>query len=121
MPSVLFAYSPCSTMRSCRQLTAAEQQLRTGRWTRWELDANLGMDVHDANLGLLGFGAIGQAGQPPPRIQSQAGDPLPKARPQQGGAPTVVARARTGNVVCRLESLSGSWSAPGRLTRRRPA
>jgi glyoxylate reductase len=46
---------------ACRQLTAAEQQLRTGRWTRWELDANLGMDVHDANLGLVGFGAIGQA------------------------------------------------------------
>jgi D-isomer specific 2-hydroxyacid dehydrogenase, catalytic domain len=199
---------------ACRQLTAAEQQLRTGRWTRWELDANLGMDVHDASLGLVGFGAgldvfvgepavnprllgcpritllphIGSAtlatrrleemppvgprlasldvrgrcqatrrpagfassapapsssrsgchqlrgsadqikvqvgpssGQPPPRIQSHAGDPLPKARPQQGDAPTVVARARTRNVACRLGSLSGSWSAPGRLTRRRPA
>lgn len=290
---------------ACRQLTAAEQQLRTGRWTRWELNANLGMDVHDANLGLVGFGTIGQAvvrrasgfgmtlrhhtrrptgrpgwtasllellenadivsvhvpltadtigligprelsvmqpsadnpapahrishpgdtaadgdpgirssacsgarggpergcqrgklaaamnhcasarkarpeemppvgprlaslnvrgrcqatrrparfasstsappssrsgchelrgsadqikvqvgpssGQPPPRIQSQAGDPLPKARPQQGDAPTVVARARTRKVACRLGSLSGSWSAPGRLTRRRPA
>ena len=49
------------TISACRQLTAAEQQLRTGRWTRWELDANLGMDVHDPNLGLVGFGAIGQA------------------------------------------------------------
>jgi lactate dehydrogenase-like 2-hydroxyacid dehydrogenase len=46
---------------ACRQLTAAEQRLRTGRWTRWELDANLGVDVHGAILGLVGFGGIGQA------------------------------------------------------------
>jgi glyoxylate reductase len=46
---------------ACRQLTNAEQYLRGGRWTQWELDANLGVDVHDANLGLVGFGAIGQA------------------------------------------------------------
>lgn len=46
---------------ACRQLTDAEHYLRTGQWTRWELDANMGVDVYHANLGLVGFGAIGQA------------------------------------------------------------
>jgi glyoxylate reductase len=47
-----------------RRVPEAERWLRAGSWTpelRWEPDRLLGRDVHGATLGVVGFGAIGQA------------------------------------------------------------
>jgi glyoxylate reductase len=48
-------------LAGCRQMTHAEHELRAGRWTHWELGGHLGVDVHGASLGLVGYGTIGQA------------------------------------------------------------
>ena len=39
----------------------AERDLRAGRWPGWGIGQYLGMDVHGATLGLVGYGRIGQA------------------------------------------------------------
>lgn len=44
-----------------RQATAAERDLREGRWTGWGFGTHLARDVHGATLGLVGFGRIGRA------------------------------------------------------------
>jgi glyoxylate reductase len=39
----------------------AEADLRAGRWAGWGIQQYLGVDVHGATLGLVGFGRIGRA------------------------------------------------------------
>jgi glyoxylate reductase len=48
-------------LAATRQSTAAEGDLRHGRWTGWGFGTHLARDVHGATLGLIGFGRIGQA------------------------------------------------------------
>jgi len=48
-------------LATARRITEAEAWLRRGEWTRWQLKQFLGVDVHGANLGILGMGRIGQA------------------------------------------------------------
>ncbi len=48
-------------LAAARRVTEAEAYLRRGEWTRWQLKQFLGVDVHGANLGILGMGRIGQA------------------------------------------------------------
>ncbi|HUZ10354.1 MAG TPA: D-glycerate dehydrogenase [Acidimicrobiales bacterium] len=45
---------------AARLASEAESELRSGRWTGWSLTHNLGVDVHGALLGLLGYGRIGR-------------------------------------------------------------
>jgi lactate dehydrogenase-like 2-hydroxyacid dehydrogenase len=44
-----------------RQLGETERALREGRWEGWRFDQTWGRDVHGATLGLVGYGAIGNA------------------------------------------------------------
>jgi lactate dehydrogenase-like 2-hydroxyacid dehydrogenase len=44
-----------------RLMHDAEATLRSGSWRGWQFVENFGQDVHGATLGLVGFGAIGQA------------------------------------------------------------
>jgi glyoxylate reductase len=44
-----------------RRVAEADRYVREGRWKTWEPGLLLGPDVHGATLGLVGFGAIGQA------------------------------------------------------------
>lgn len=48
-------------MAVARRLTEADQYVRAGKFTRWELMLLLGNDVHGKTLGILGFGRIGRA------------------------------------------------------------
>jgi glyoxylate reductase len=48
-------------LAACRLLSDAERDLRAGRWDGWALDQFLGVDVHGATLGLVGYGRIGRA------------------------------------------------------------
>lgn len=48
-------------MAVARRLTEADQYVRAGQFTRWELMLLLGCDVHGKTLGILGFGRIGRA------------------------------------------------------------
>jgi glyoxylate reductase len=48
-------------LAACRRTTAAERALRAGEWAGWELDGYLGVDVHGATLGLVGYGRIARA------------------------------------------------------------
>jgi glyoxylate reductase len=44
-----------------RRLPDAEAAVRDGRWVTWEPGFLLGRDVHEATLGIVGMGRIGQA------------------------------------------------------------
>lgn len=44
-----------------RRLRAAAEVLHAGRWTGFAMGEMLGLDVHGARLGILGYGEIGQA------------------------------------------------------------
>jgi gluconate 2-dehydrogenase len=48
-------------MATARRMAEAERYLRSGQWTKWRYDLLTGSDVHDATLGILGMGRIGQA------------------------------------------------------------
>jgi glyoxylate/hydroxypyruvate/2-ketogluconate reductase len=48
-------------LATARRLTEAEAYLRAGEWKGWYLKQLLGIDVHDATLGIFGMGRIGQA------------------------------------------------------------
>jgi glyoxylate reductase len=48
-------------LAACRRTTEAEASLRAGEWTGWALDGYLGVDVHGALLGLVGYGRIARA------------------------------------------------------------
>ncbi|WP_421110948.1 2-hydroxyacid dehydrogenase [Streptomyces sp. NEAU-S77] len=44
-----------------RRLGAARDSLAAGRWDLFRMDDYLGLDIHGATLGLVGFGQIGRA------------------------------------------------------------
>jgi glyoxylate reductase len=46
---------------AARLASEAERDLRSGSWARWGINEYLGQDVHDAVLGVVGFGRIGRA------------------------------------------------------------
>jgi glyoxylate reductase len=48
-------------MAAARRLGEAERFVRAGEWRHWDPNAFLGIDVHGATLGVVGFGRIGQA------------------------------------------------------------
>jgi glyoxylate reductase len=48
-------------MAAARRVVEADQYVRTGKFTQWELMVLLGSDVHGKTLGILGFGRIGKA------------------------------------------------------------
>ncbi len=46
---------------AARLVSDAERDLRAGAWDGWEITEYLGVDVHGACLGLVGYGRIGRA------------------------------------------------------------
>jgi glyoxylate reductase len=48
-------------LAAARLASAAEADLRAGRWKGWGITQYLGRDVHGAKLGLVGYGRIGRA------------------------------------------------------------
>ena len=48
-------------LAAARLASEAEHDLRAGSWSSWGINQYLGQDVHDATLGLVGFGRIGRA------------------------------------------------------------
>jgi glyoxylate reductase len=48
-------------MAAGRRVVEGERYVKAGRWKTWGPDLLMGLDVHAATLGLLGFGRIGQA------------------------------------------------------------
>jgi len=46
---------------AARLASEAERDLRAGRWDGWAITQYLGVDVHGATLGIVGFGRIGRA------------------------------------------------------------
>jgi glyoxylate reductase len=48
-------------LAACRRTTDAERSLRAGEWDGWALEGYLGVDVHGAVLGLVGYGRIARA------------------------------------------------------------
>src|SRR5579863_82728 len=48
-------------MATARRVAEADRYVRAGKWRTWGPMTMLGRDVHASTLGLIGFGAIGQA------------------------------------------------------------
>ncbi|HEY7437942.1 MAG TPA: D-glycerate dehydrogenase [Acidimicrobiia bacterium] len=48
-------------LAAARLASDAERDLRAGAWHGWGINQYLGVDVHGATLGLVGYGRIGQA------------------------------------------------------------
>jgi glyoxylate reductase len=48
-------------LAAARLASSAEADLREGRWSGWGINQYLGVDVHGATLGVVGFGRIGRA------------------------------------------------------------
>jgi glyoxylate reductase len=48
-------------LAASRLMSEAEHDLRAGQWQGWRISQYLGMDVHGATLGLVGYGRIGRA------------------------------------------------------------
>ena len=48
-------------LAAARRLLEANSDAREGRWTTWSPTGWLGADLHDATLGIIGMGKIGQA------------------------------------------------------------
>jgi lactate dehydrogenase-like 2-hydroxyacid dehydrogenase len=48
-------------LAAARRLPEGERLIRSGGWRTWSPTIQLGLDVHGATLGIVGFGRIGQA------------------------------------------------------------
>jgi len=48
-------------MATARRIAEAARHVRAGKWRTWGPMTMLGHDVHSSTLGIIGFGAIGQA------------------------------------------------------------
>jgi glyoxylate reductase len=48
-------------MAAARRIAEGDRHVRAGKWRTWGPMTLLGHDVHSATLGIIGFGAIGQA------------------------------------------------------------
>jgi lactate dehydrogenase-like 2-hydroxyacid dehydrogenase len=47
-------------LSTARRVVESDAHLRAGKWKGWHLKQFLGLDVHHATLGILGFGRIGR-------------------------------------------------------------
>ncbi len=48
-------------MAAARRIVEGDEEVRSGRWRTWEPQGLLGVDIHGAVLGVVGYGRIGQA------------------------------------------------------------
>lgn len=48
-------------LAAARRVIEGDDEVRAGRWRTWEPEGLLGVDIHGAVLGVVGFGRIGQA------------------------------------------------------------
>ena len=48
-------------LAAARRLPEGERFVHSGEWKTWSPTAQLGVDIHGATLGIIGFGRIGQA------------------------------------------------------------
>jgi glyoxylate reductase len=48
-------------MASARRIAEADRFVRAGEWKTWSPDLMTGQEIHQATLGIVGFGRIGQA------------------------------------------------------------
>ena len=48
-------------LAAARRIAEADRFVRDGRWQTWDPSLLLGRDLHDATLGIVGYGKIGQA------------------------------------------------------------
>lgn len=48
-------------LSAARRIVEGERYVQAGEWRTWMPDLLLGQDIHDATLGIVGFGRIGQA------------------------------------------------------------
>src|ERR1700675_663407 len=48
-------------MAAARRIAEGDRHVRGGRWRTWGPKVMLGRDIHGATLGIIGWGAIGQA------------------------------------------------------------
>jgi glyoxylate reductase len=48
-------------MAAARRIVEGERYVKEGHWKTWGPTLLMGQDIHDATLGLIGFGRIGQA------------------------------------------------------------
>ncbi|HEY3315493.1 MAG TPA: D-glycerate dehydrogenase [Bacillota bacterium] len=48
-------------MAAARRVIEGDAEVRAGRWRTWEPEGLLGVDLHGATLGLIGYGRIGQS------------------------------------------------------------
>ena len=48
-------------LATARRVPDGDAFVRSGQWKRWNLELNIGLDVHHRTLGILGMGRIGQA------------------------------------------------------------
>lgn len=48
-------------MATARRIAESDHYVRSGRWRAWNPRMMLGRDIHGATLGIIGWGAIGQA------------------------------------------------------------
>jgi glyoxylate reductase len=48
-------------MAAARRIAEGDRYVRNGRWRTWGPKVMLGLDIHGATLGIIGWGAIGQA------------------------------------------------------------
>lgn len=48
-------------MATARRIPEASEQLRNNEWKSWSIFGLTGRDIHHTTLGIIGFGAIGQA------------------------------------------------------------
>jgi glyoxylate reductase len=48
-------------MAAARRIVEAENYVKAGMWKTWSPTLLMGHDIHDATLGIVGFGRIGQA------------------------------------------------------------
>ncbi len=48
-------------LAAARRVVEGDEEVRAGRWRTWEPEGLLGVDIHHAVLGVVGYGRIGQA------------------------------------------------------------
>ena len=91
---------------TARRVAEAAEYVRRGDWETWGPTMMAGVDVHDATLGIVGFGAIGQAiARPRPRLRDAHALLEPHAAPRAGrraGRLPAALRRAAGRVRFRL-------------------
>ncbi len=88
-------------LATARRVVEADAHLRRGAWKGWHLKQFLGLDVHHATLGILGFGRIGR------KVARRAlGFEMPVLYHSRRRAEPEVARALNASFVSKEELLA---------------